>query len=100
MTINHKFITGDISCDLEKAFDSADQEILLSKLEFYGVRGKAIFEFESYFNNRHQRVLIKKNSNQKVSPRWVKINYGVPQGSIFSPLLFQLCNPTTDLDRP
>jgi hypothetical protein len=90
MTINHKFITGGISGDLEKAFDSVDQEILLSKLEFYRVTGKAKLWFESYFNNRHQTVLIKKNNNQRIPSIWEKINYGVPQGSMFSQLLFQL----------
>jgi hypothetical protein len=33
-----KKIVGDIFCDLKKASDSVD--ILLLKLEFYGIRGK------------------------------------------------------------
>jgi hypothetical protein len=58
--INNKSISRGIFGDLEKAFDCVDHEILLPKLQFYGVTGKTKLWFESYFNNRHQRVLIKK----------------------------------------
>jgi hypothetical protein len=50
-----------IFCDLEKAFDCVNHKILLSKLEFYSIKGKAKLWFESYFRNRYQRVLITNN---------------------------------------
>jgi hypothetical protein len=47
-----------IFCDLEKAFDSVNHDILLSKLLYYGISGKAKLLLESYLQNRYQRVHI------------------------------------------
>jgi hypothetical protein len=90
-TLNSKIKIGGIFCDLEKAFDCVNDKILLSELEFYGVKGKAKLWFESYFSNRYQRVLITNNDlNQNDFPTWGKIKDGVLQGSILGPLLFLL----------
>ena len=40
--------------DLKKAFDTADHQILLSKLKVYGLSGKEITWFELYLENRKQ----------------------------------------------
>ena len=74
-----------IFLDFSKAFDTVDHSILLSKLEFYGIRGISLSWFESYLSGREQFVTYSEVSSKKA-----KITCGVPQGSILGPLLFLL----------
>jgi len=82
-------MVGGIFCDLKKAFDSIHHDTLISKLDFYGVKGKTLLWFKSYFRNRYQRVTLTSNVNgQKYYSTWKRLTKGVQQGSILSPLLF------------
>ena len=69
--------------DFRKAFDTVDHNILLSKLNSYGIRGDALNWFQSYLSNRKQVTFI---NNTTSDSRY--ISHGVPQGSVLGPLLF------------
>jgi len=52
--LNNKTLAGSIFCDLGKAFDSVNHDILQPKLSYYGISGKAKSLLKSYLQNRHQ----------------------------------------------
>lgn len=69
--------------DIKKAFDTVNHSILLSKLEFYGIRGPMYDWFKDYLSNRKQFTRV-----NNISSTTQTINCGVPQGSVLGPLLF------------
>ena len=76
-------LAAGIFVDFQKAFDTVDHKILISKLNHYGIRGCFNDWFKSYLNNRKQCVSILGYESS-----YKNIEYGVPQGSVLGPLLF------------
>jgi hypothetical protein len=56
--MNNKLKVGGIFCDLQKAFNCVNHEILLKKLEFYAIEGKFKLLIRSYLTGRLQRVIL------------------------------------------
>ena len=72
----------NIYLDLSLTFDTLNHSILIYKLKFYGING-TIHLFKNYLSNRKQYVEYENNTSDTLL-----ITTGVPQESVFGPLLF------------
>ena len=83
--LGNDLIPSNIYIDLSKAFDTLIRDILLNKLNYYGVRGAANRLIYSYLSERQQMVQFNDCISEMNS-----IKTGVPQGSVLGPLLFSI----------
>ena len=75
--------------NLKKAFDTVDFDILLAKLDQYGVRNTELLWFNNYLRNRQQYIHLSSLAGQSnITSSKLQCKCGIPQGSCLGPLLF------------
>ena len=83
--VDQKQICGALLTDLSKAFDCLPHDLIIAKLNAYGFSLSALRLIHDYLSNRKQRTKINLTYSS-----WEEILFGVPQGSILVPLLFNI----------
>ena len=78
-------VFGTLLTDLSKVFDCLNHELLISKLNAYGFTLPALKLVLDYLSDRKQGTIVR---NSCIT--WFEIIFGVPQGSILGPLLFNV----------
>ena len=79
--------------DLSKAFNTLNHDLLIQKMERYGIRGLPLKWFKSYLNGRSLVAKIPTSENEITYSTTYSVACGTTQGSCLSPLLFILfCN--------
>ena len=79
-----------VFCNLSKAFDVIDRNILFTKMIHYGITESSLMWFKNYFSERSQSVRLNNETSDKIT-----IDLGVGQGSILGPLV--LCVMLNDM---
>ena len=82
-SMNVRQQTDLLFLDFSKVFNTIPHRRLLSKLNFYGVRGQLYRWISSWLTGRHQRVIV-----DGISSDATPVKSGVPQGTVLGPLMF------------
>ena len=82
--LEKKYVCAVLFIDLKSAFDTIDPDIMIKKLDHYGIRGNTSLLLSSYLRNRKQYV----SGGDGIDSFLLDVLIGVPQGSVLGPLLF------------
>ena len=84
-SISIKITAAAAFLDLSKAFDSLSHSVLERKLSHIGFEQSATTLIKSFLENRQQLTIVNGEHSD-----WLKLEQGVPQGTVLGPLLFNL----------
>ena len=76
---------GTTLMDLSKAYDCLPHDLLIAKLETYGLDTTSLSLIKNYLANHKQRTKVGSSYSD-----WFEFLHGIPQGSILGPLLFNV----------
>ena len=71
--------------DLSKAYDCVNHDLIIAKLEAYGVGENSLRLIQNYLSQSQQRVKVGLSFSE-----WLEIILGIPQGSMLGPILFKV----------
>ena len=84
-SVDQNGFTGTVLMDLSKAFDTINHELLIAKLDAYGLDRQSLKIILNYLQDRWQRIKINTNFSS-----WSQLLQGVPKGSVLGPILFNI----------
>ena len=85
-TLDNGNVFGALLKDLSKTFDCLPHNEITAKLNYHGFNFSALKLTHNYLAKRKQRIKI-----NHLCSSWQDLLFGIPQGLILGPILFNIC---------
>ena len=83
--LDEKGMVATVLMDLSKVYDCIPHDLLIAKLNTYGIDSVGFLLISDYLSRHKQRTKVSASYSS-----WYDIITGVPQGSLLGPLLFKV----------